>query len=67
MDRLSPLDASFYYAESPNTPMHVGSVSAFEGPATPYSDTIRLVVRGEPYQDSKGSDIGIEDLIVFRP
>ena len=28
--------------------------------------TIRLVVRGEPYPGSKGSDISINDLIVFR-
>lgn len=28
--------------------------------------TVRLVVRGEPYADSKGSDIAIDDLIIFR-
>ena len=28
--------------------------------------TVRLVVRGEPYGESKGSDIAIGDLIVFR-
>jgi len=28
--------------------------------------TVRVVVRGEPYSGSKGSDIGIDDLIVFR-
>jgi hypothetical protein len=28
--------------------------------------TLRVVVRGEPYSGSKGSDIGIDDLIVFR-
>jgi WS/DGAT/MGAT family acyltransferase len=38
------LDASFYYAESPNTPMHVGSVAVFEGPAPSYGDLIRLLV-----------------------
>jgi hypothetical protein len=27
---------------------------------------IRVVVRGEPYKDSKGSDVGITRLIVFR-
>lgn len=30
-DRLSALDAWFLYVESPRTPMHVGSVSWFEG------------------------------------
>jgi hypothetical protein len=28
--------------------------------------TLRLVVRGEPYPGSKGSDIGVESLLVFR-
>jgi len=28
--------------------------------------TIRVVVRGEPFGDSKGSDFSIDDLIVFR-
>ncbi|NMO92331.1 wax ester/triacylglycerol synthase family O-acyltransferase [Actinomycetospora sp. TBRC 11914] len=32
MDRLGPVDATFYHLESPTTPMHVGSVSVLEGP-----------------------------------
>ena len=28
--------------------------------------TVRVVVRGEPYAESKGSDIAVDDLIVFR-
>lgn len=31
-DRLSALDASFLYVETPTTPMHVGSVAIFERP-----------------------------------
>ena len=31
-DRLSPLDVSFLYLESPTTPMHVGSVALFQRP-----------------------------------
>jgi WS/DGAT/MGAT family acyltransferase len=31
-DRLSPLDVSFLYMETPTTPMHVGSVAVFEAP-----------------------------------
>lgn len=31
-DRLSPLDASFLYAEEPGVPQHVGSVLVFDGP-----------------------------------
>jgi diacylglycerol O-acyltransferase / wax synthase len=29
VDRLSPTDAGFYYAESEDTPLHVGSVAVF--------------------------------------
>ncbi len=32
----------------------------------PGSHTVRIVVLGEPYPESKGSDISLEDLIVFR-
>jgi len=31
-DRLSPLDVSFLYMETPTTPMHVGGVCTFEPP-----------------------------------
>jgi hypothetical protein len=32
----------------------------------PGTHTLRLVVRGEPYPGSKGSEIGIDDLVIFR-
>ncbi|SDM65521.1 acyltransferase, WS/DGAT/MGAT [Geodermatophilus siccatus] len=44
MDRMSPTDAGFYYAESENTPLHVGSVAVFEGPAPSYGDVVRLLL-----------------------
>lgn len=44
MDRMSPTDAGFYYAESENTPLHVGSVAVFDGPAPTYGDLVRLLV-----------------------
>jgi hypothetical protein len=28
--------------------------------------TVRLVVRGESYPGSKGSEVGVDDLVVFR-
>lgn len=42
--RLTPLDASFLYLESATTPMHVGSVMVFAGPAgaSPGVDHARL-------------------------
>ena len=44
MDRMSALDATFFFAESENTPMHVGSVAVFEGPAPTYGDVVRLIL-----------------------
>ena len=44
MDRMNVTDAGFYFAESENTPMHVGSVSVFEGPAPSYGDVVRLLL-----------------------
>ena len=32
MDQMSVIDAAFLYAESANTPMHIGGVAVFEGP-----------------------------------
>ena len=48
MDRMSALDASFFFAESENTPMHVGSVAVFEGPAPSYGDVVRLLLSKLP-------------------
>ncbi|SFP31389.1 acyltransferase, WS/DGAT/MGAT [Geodermatophilus dictyosporus] len=48
MDRLSATDAGFYYAESEDAPLHVGSVSVFEGPAPSYGDLVRLLLSKMP-------------------
>ena len=48
VDRMSALDASFFFAESENTPMHVGSVTIFEGPAPSYGDVVRLLLSKMP-------------------
>ncbi|MCW2634720.1 MAG: putative Acyltransferase [Blastococcus sp.] len=48
MDRMSALDAGFFFAESENTPMHVGSVAVFEGPAPSYGDVVRLLLSKLP-------------------
>jgi WS/DGAT/MGAT family acyltransferase len=45
---MSATDAGFYFAESENTPMHVGSVSVFEGPAPSYGDLVRLLLGKMP-------------------
>ncbi|MEO7059188.1 MAG: wax ester/triacylglycerol synthase family O-acyltransferase [Lapillicoccus sp.] len=43
MDRMSAMDAMFFYMERQNTPMHVGSVVVLEGPAPAYGDLVRLL------------------------
>ncbi|TFV57929.1 wax ester/triacylglycerol synthase family O-acyltransferase [Geodermatophilus sp. DF01-2] len=48
MDRMSSTDAGFYYAESENTPLHVGSVAVFEEPAPSYGDVVRLLLSKLP-------------------
>ncbi len=48
MDRMSALDSGFYFAETENTPMHVGSVAIFEGPAPTYGDVVRLLLSKLP-------------------
>jgi WS/DGAT/MGAT family acyltransferase len=45
---MSPTDAGFYYAESENTPMHVGSVAVFDGPPPSYGDLVRLLLAKIP-------------------
>jgi diacylglycerol O-acyltransferase / wax synthase len=48
VDRLSATDAGFYYAETENAPLHVGSVAVFEGPAPSYGDLVRLLLSKLP-------------------
>lgn len=41
MDRMSALDAEFFYAEHGSVPMHIGSVAVFDGPAPTRQDLMR--------------------------
>jgi WS/DGAT/MGAT family acyltransferase len=45
---MSALDSGFFFAESENTPMHVGSVAVFDGPAPGYGDVVRLLLSKLP-------------------
>lgn len=47
MDRLSPLDVSFLYFETPATPMHVGALLIFEPPAGGFDHDRLLELIGE--------------------
>ncbi len=48
MERMSTLDAGFYFLEDENVPMHVGSVGVFEGPPPSYGDVVRLLIAKLP-------------------
>jgi Wax ester synthase-like Acyl-CoA acyltransferase domain len=41
-ERMSTLDAEFFFAEHGNVPMHIGSVAVFDGPAPSREDLMRL-------------------------
>ena len=43
MEWMSPTDASFLHIEGPNTPMHIGGVSIFEGPAPAFERLEEMV------------------------
>jgi WS/DGAT/MGAT family acyltransferase len=43
LERMSTLDAEFFYAEHHNVPMHIGSVAVFDGPAPTRADLMRLI------------------------
>jgi diacylglycerol O-acyltransferase len=42
MERMSTLDAGFFFAEHANVPMHLGALAVFEGPAPSYRDLAGL-------------------------
>ena len=48
MERMSALDAGFFFLENENVPMHVGAVAVFEGPPPAYGDVVRLLVSKLP-------------------
>ncbi|GAA3987104.1 wax ester/triacylglycerol synthase family O-acyltransferase [Actinomadura viridis] len=43
-ERMDGLDAGFFFAESENTPLHIASVTVFEGPAPSYGDLVRKLL-----------------------
>jgi WS/DGAT/MGAT family acyltransferase len=48
MERMSGLDAGFYFADAPENPLHIASVTVFEGPAPSYGDLVRLIASKLP-------------------
>jgi diacylglycerol O-acyltransferase / wax synthase len=48
MQRMSSLDAGFFFAENDRTPLQVASVSIFEGEPPTYGDLVRLTLSKLP-------------------
>ena len=48
MERMSTLDAGFFFVEHPNVPMHLGSLVVFEGPAPKFAEVVRAYARELP-------------------
>ncbi len=42
MERMSTLDAGFFFAEHANVPMHLGALAVFDGPAPSYQELVDL-------------------------
>jgi diacylglycerol O-acyltransferase / wax synthase len=42
MERMSTLDAGFFFVEHPNAPLHLGVLAVFEGPAPSYGELASL-------------------------
>ncbi|HEY7892916.1 MAG TPA: wax ester/triacylglycerol synthase family O-acyltransferase [Solirubrobacteraceae bacterium] len=43
LDRLTPIDASFLHQEGPNSHMHVGGLTIFEGPPASFEDFLEQI------------------------
>jgi diacylglycerol O-acyltransferase len=67
MERMSTLDAGFYFMEHENVPMHVGSVAVFEGPEPAYGDVVRLLVSKLPQVPRYRQRVRTAPLNLSRP
>ncbi len=67
MERMSTLDAGFFFVEHENVPMHLGSLALFEGPAPAYDDLVRLFAAKLPLVPRYRQVVRTTPLHVFRP
>jgi diacylglycerol O-acyltransferase / wax synthase len=67
MERMSTLDAGFFFVEHENVPMHLGSLAVFEGPAPAYDDVIRLLTAKLPMVPRYRQLVRTMPLHIFRP
>jgi diacylglycerol O-acyltransferase / wax synthase len=67
LDRMSTLDAGFFYAEHDNVPMHIGSVAVFDGPAPTRQDLMRLFEAKLPRVPRYRQAVRTTPFQLFRP
>jgi diacylglycerol O-acyltransferase / wax synthase len=67
VERMSTLDAGFYFVEHQNVPMHIGSLAVFEGPAPSYEDFVALFAAKLPRVPRYRQVVRTFPLQVFRP
>jgi diacylglycerol O-acyltransferase / wax synthase len=67
VERMSTLDAGFYFVEHENVPMHIGSLAVFEGPAPSYADLAALYEAKLPRVPRYRQVVRTMPLQIFRP
>jgi len=67
MERMSTLDAGFFFVEHDNVPMHIGSLAVFEGPRPAYDDVATLFEAKLPQVPRYRQVVRTTPLQVFRP
>src|SRR5215813_5276021 len=67
VERMSTLDAGFYFVEHENVPMHIGSLAVFEGPAPGYKNLLALYAAKLPNVPRYRQVVRTSPLQVFRP
>lgn len=67
MERMSKLDAGFFFAEHANVPMHLGALAVFEGPAPSYQELVSLYSAKLPRVPRYRQVVRTTPLHMFRP
>lgn len=67
MERMSTLDAGFFFAESANVPMHLGALAVFEGPAPSYRELAGLYAAKLPRVPRYRQVVRTTPMHMFRP
>jgi WS/DGAT/MGAT family acyltransferase len=67
MERMSTLDAGFFYVEHDNVPMHLGSLALFDGPAPSCEELTRLFAAKLPLVPRYRQVVRTMPLEILRP